>query len=353
MAIKYKWLASKLKEQLKMNHSKGLDKLPSENELCQKYKVSRQTVRQALKILEQDGLIEKRQGSGSFYTGLSLEGTQNIIGLIFPTDQEYDYPNLINDIKHQFEQYGFETKVFLTNYSFETERSILSTLLVHPVRGLLIEGISSAIPNPNMDLYKKIQLSGSEILFLNQPYQTDSSFTYLKDANETGGNLLISYLANQGHTEIAGLFQMDQVSGQERYSGFSTAERQISKHTDWYTTKELLRLRRQHDTAFLKDFIAHVLPGNTAIICDQDEIAYYLSLTLKKAGYKLPDDFAIVTFGNTYYCESEILPLTSLSHKSRETAVLASSMLLDKIKGLPVMSQEIPWNLVVRQSTCV
>ena len=61
MAIKYKWLCGQLREWILSSSRKGLNKLPSEQELCRRYQVSRQTVRLALSILEQEGLIEKRR----------------------------------------------------------------------------------------------------------------------------------------------------------------------------------------------------------------------------------------------------------------------------------------------------
>lgn len=42
------------------------EKLPSENELCETYGVSRSTVRAALKQLEAIGLVRSRQGAGTF-----------------------------------------------------------------------------------------------------------------------------------------------------------------------------------------------------------------------------------------------------------------------------------------------
>ncbi len=39
--------------------------LPTEQLLCQRFHVSRQTVRQALSVLASEGMIERRQGSGS------------------------------------------------------------------------------------------------------------------------------------------------------------------------------------------------------------------------------------------------------------------------------------------------
>ena len=39
--------------------------LPTEQALCAQFRVSRQTVRQALSLLESERLIDRRQGSGS------------------------------------------------------------------------------------------------------------------------------------------------------------------------------------------------------------------------------------------------------------------------------------------------
>ncbi len=42
------------------------DKLPSENQICRSFQVSRPTVREALMRLHADGLVTTRQGSGSY-----------------------------------------------------------------------------------------------------------------------------------------------------------------------------------------------------------------------------------------------------------------------------------------------
>lgn len=40
MAIKYKWLAERLKEMIYSDIEKGIEKLPTEQELCERFRVS-------------------------------------------------------------------------------------------------------------------------------------------------------------------------------------------------------------------------------------------------------------------------------------------------------------------------
>ncbi|HOJ17740.1 MAG: GntR family transcriptional regulator [Ignavibacteriales bacterium] len=49
------------------------EKFPSENDLCQRFNVSRGTIREALKLLEQHGVITRTQGKGTFITEKKFE----------------------------------------------------------------------------------------------------------------------------------------------------------------------------------------------------------------------------------------------------------------------------------------
>jgi len=81
----------KLYEILRKHISEGVykegDMLPSENELCQLYGLTRPTVRQSLSTLANDGYIRKHQGKGSIVHHLpreigilSVSGTTSAIG---------------------------------------------------------------------------------------------------------------------------------------------------------------------------------------------------------------------------------------------------------------------------------
>ena len=65
MQPKYQLVAGTLREEIRSGRYRDTMLLPTEYELCSQFHMSRQTVRQALSLLASEGLIERRQGSGS------------------------------------------------------------------------------------------------------------------------------------------------------------------------------------------------------------------------------------------------------------------------------------------------
>lgn len=62
---KYQGIGEKLIKQI-LNGSYAIDSLlPTEKQLCDKFKISRHTAREALRYVEKTGLVERRQGSGT------------------------------------------------------------------------------------------------------------------------------------------------------------------------------------------------------------------------------------------------------------------------------------------------
>jgi len=61
----YQQLANKLRDMIEKNYKPG-DMIPTESEIEKMFDVSRMTVRKAVDELVQDGMVEKRQGRGTF-----------------------------------------------------------------------------------------------------------------------------------------------------------------------------------------------------------------------------------------------------------------------------------------------
>lgn len=356
MAIKYKWLSGLLREWIVQAARKGINKLPSEQELCQRYQVSRQTVRLALSVLENEGLIEKRKGSGSYITGLSADSAKNCIPVLLSDDSEYIYPGILDDIRSVFSQNGLTLQTYITANSVSKEREILKELLKTPPRGIIVEGCKSALPNPNLSCYRQLKKRGCTVLFLHNYYPSLEDCLYVKDDNAAGSTLLIDHLVNQGHTSIGGIFKSDDMQGIERFQGFMSElyRRDFylpDERVAWYDSRDLDRLQRFQDTNFLKKIVQESLNSCTAVVCYNDMIAYFLIKELTLAGYHLPQEMAITAFDNTYLSRSGIFSITTLAHRAHEMGTTAAQMMLARLKGLPASSVEIPWILMPKEST--
>lgn len=66
MSPKYYQLYEKIRAQILNGQMRAHDQLPTEEELCTRYEVSRGTVRKAFDALVSDGLIRREQGRGNF-----------------------------------------------------------------------------------------------------------------------------------------------------------------------------------------------------------------------------------------------------------------------------------------------
>src|SRR3989442_7680189 len=67
---------------IRSGHFQGGDRLPSERELCEMFRVSRTTVRSGLQSLNTLGLVEPRDGSGTFVTKRSPESVGKTLGVV-------------------------------------------------------------------------------------------------------------------------------------------------------------------------------------------------------------------------------------------------------------------------------
>lgn len=354
MSAKYVKLAELLKNQIEENGG-NIFKLPTENALCKKYCVSRQTVRKALSVLENERLIEKRQGSGSYTTGRFGRTERDTVAILVCSDSEYIYPELLADLRSALQEQGFSSTVYVTENQFSKEREILSYLLNHPVRGILSEGCKTAFPTPNHDLYYRLSKEGTSILFFHGSYQNLPDFPSLKDDNFEGGYYFGKYLLSLGHEKTAAVIKSDDIQGLERCHGFLSALRDENvpfpeKNICYFDSVKLNALQKKQDTGFLTDFIGKQLDGATAVLCYNDEIAYWLIKELIYKNLRIPEDVSVVCFDNSYLSELSAIQLTALSHKKQEMGQTAAEMLLKLMKGSPVSPKKLSWHLICRQS---
>lgn len=352
---KYETLSEQLTELISRNLKQGITALPTEADIAKQYRVSRQTVRAALSLLKSQGLIESHRGSGSYATGLSPDADRNLIPILVASSQEYIYPHLLTDIRTALADKNYQIKVHPTENDTSHERHILLSLLEAPPRGLIVEGSKSALPTPNIDLYEKLKAAGTKLLFLHNKYDELPDETCIKDDNYYGGYLLANHLTELGHRRIAGIFKMDDKQGPERYLGaFCCLRDQNVEFSDrnvgWFQSTDVESLEKKQDSRFLATYIREHLSNCTAIICYNDEIAYWLMKELSYTHIQIPRDISVVCFDNSYLSDLSRIRITTLTHNPHEMGSCAAKSMIHLLQGIPVVSQEIPWTLVRKES---
>jgi GntR family transcriptional regulator of arabinose operon len=345
---KYQRIASELQDEIKSGKLSAGQMLPTEEQLTQRFSASRQTIRQALSLLVDAGLIAKQRGSGSRVRAQASAPKSGNIAVIATYISDYIFPGILREAQSVFAANQYSAVLSATRNSVYHERQILQDLLNKPIDGILVEGTKTALPNPNLDLYQKLSARNIPIVFFNGFYADLPNCVSVYADNFGGGYALVQYLLKKGHTSIAGIFKSDDIQGHERYSGYITALRDAGRMIPdssvfWYTTET-------REELFTEE-LAKKIAESTAVVCYNDEVAFRLIPLLLSFGIRVPQDVAVASFDNSSLSELSPIKITSLAYDARNIGQVAAQTLLHRIAGQPVQSQTLSWTLVEKDSS--
>ncbi len=183
MPAKYLKIANKLQEDIFQGLYNETGFLPTELEIAASNNVSRQTARNALAVLVSNGLIERRQGSGSRIVKQKKNPKSNSVAVVTTYINDYIFPNVLKDIQHSLSKKNYAVYVYATQNRVDEERKILQKLLQLNIDGLIMEGSKTALPSPNLDLYQQFEKKANSLDLSDQ-----------KDKNK-----IIRHLLNKGY----------------------------------------------------------------------------------------------------------------------------------------------------------
>ncbi|WP_317326986.1 GntR family transcriptional regulator [Turicibacter sanguinis] len=332
---KYVAVAEWIKQNIYNNTYKAGEKLISENQLCEKFSISRQTARQAIAILEKEGLVLKKQGSGTYVNHIFSETKipSKTIGLVTTYLDDYIFPGIISGIEKVLSLNGYNSTLRLTRNKVNTEREQLLSLLKSDIDGLIVEGTKSALPNPNLDIYNQFEQRGIPVVFINSHY-AQLNCNYIVVDDELGGELATRHLIENGHQNITGIFKYDDMQGNLRYKGFLTEMYKHNLSVDesaiiWYSTENMeQQFCLENLPQLLKKF-----KSSTAIVCYNDQIAMKLIQLLASNDLNVPHDLSLVSFDNSSLSQIGVVPLTSITHPGKELGKLAAESILSMINN--------------------
>ncbi len=348
---KYKILAEELRQNILNNIYQPGDRLPSELELQEQFQISRQTVRNALELLERQGFVRSRQGSGTYVVDRDAEGQKKSkrIAVVTTYVDNYIFPKIIQGIEEILSKEGFQVQISFTGNQIWKEEAVLSSLLEQELRGIIIETTKSALPNPNLPLYRRLQEKEIPILFINSRYpELDCPVVCLQD--EAAGRLAAECLLANGHRKIGGFFKRDDGQGVRRYQGFVEALRDGGIRIEgqnilWFDTEDAL------DFDSMEERLRKRLGECTGIMCYNDSTASRVMEIWKRHGVSVPEDVSIVSVDDTDLAMLGDVGLTSIHHPKEKLGEKAAKQLISMIRNhLPGTSYEFEPYLVERNS---
>ncbi len=333
---------------------KPKERFLSEAALGEKFSCSRQTVRRALELLEQQGHITRIQGSGSYIApGMhairsrttQTGGMSRTVGLISTFMDNYIFPSIIRGIEGVFSSNGIALQLASTGNLVSGETRALKLMLDSHLDGLIVEPTRSALPCANLDLYHTITQRGIPLLFIDSFYP-ELSIPYVTLDDVKAGYTATRHLINRGHRDIAGIFPHSNRQGHLRYLGYVKALAEqgiaIQDHCVFWHSKENMQ-QILHSEQLLE-----CLSTCTAVLCYNDFTALTLIDFLRQNGRYVPDDISVVGIDNSEL--AKISSLTSVVHPAEQLGEAAANLLLAMINGSEGKNILFPPEMVMRAS---
>ncbi|HBU11606.1 MAG TPA: hypothetical protein DEB31_02395 [Clostridiales bacterium] len=352
--FKYESLKQWIIEGIRAGTFRHGDKLPSENFLCRKFGISRQTVRHAMADLSEGGLIKKVRGSGSYVQKQRPMGSSKTVGILVSHVDDYLFAQILNGVEEVLTSDGFGIDLGISNNSIELERKFLQRVLDTNMVGLIVEGTRSSLPNPNIELYEEMRRRDISIVFIHNYYENFPCASVLMD-DIAMSRELTGLLLKAGHKRIAGLFKGDDLQGPRRYTGYVEALRDA----DIPVREELVGwfYSNYYDNIMLEMNLDHVvmnLAGYTAIVCYNDWIAEEVYKLYQQNNIKIPGDISLVSFDDIPLARYIANGITSGQHPHKllgiEAATRLLKMLREGIAAVPQQPRLMPYSISVRDS---
>ena len=298
--------------------------------LTRMFSVSRQTARHALEVLDGEGLLLRRQGSGTFLKSGRFDEVRKRrkIAVITTYIDSYIFPKMLKGIESTLYNAGYLLQISYTNNTFSRETMILTEIAQNDeVAGIIIEGTKSSMPDPNIDILRSLQEKCIPILFINcRPEGIQAPLVSLDDRE--AAYAATEYLIKRGHKNIAGIFKLDDGQGRLRYAGYREAllaynlpirDEQIL----WYDTTDMNEWMEGSTGSPLKR-----AGGCTALMCYNDQMA---SCVLQ---YKPDDlDLSIISIDNSELATMCSPHLTGVDHPKEELGHKAAELILEMLRN--------------------
>ncbi|MEU8527558.1 MULTISPECIES: GntR family transcriptional regulator [Streptomyces] len=327
-------------------------KLPTERALAVETGLSVTTVRRAYEDLVALGLVERRQGAGTFAAQRYDEeaARRRIVGVVVP-DTAFYYPRVLQGIEKELAGAGARLVLACSSYDPAEEDAAVARLLSSGVHGLLLAPTLHTATDPGRRAEELLALPVPAVLVERRlaAYGPGDPTEHVCTDHEGGAYDAVRHLRGLGHERLALVVRSDAPTSAPLESGFARAVADLG-------LREPVRVQgpmADWDAARADAAVAAVrAAGATAALCFGDREATLVLAAARRAGLDVPRDLALVSYDNEFADVAET-PLTAVSPPKFQVGRLAAQILLRRLAdgdASPLHQVRLRPRLVVRAS---
>lgn len=255
------------------------------------------------------------------------KGKSNLVGVIVPRTNSNFFSSVIQNIEEVLNKAGYHIIITQSNESYQKECANIDTLLFTQV-----DGIIASMANETVDLsyYEKIKSKGIPLILFDRG-ENDLNVDYIGINDYDSSHMIVEHLVNQGCKRIAhiGGFKRTRIFN-NRIRGYIDA---LKKH-NLPLDNELL-IESSLTTEDGREKMSQLLALKTrpdAVYVAGDYAALGAFQVLNEQHIKMPEDIALVGFGNEPFTAMVSPAITSIEQHSNEIGQQAAKTFLQHVK---------------------
>jgi GntR family transcriptional regulator, arabinose operon transcriptional repressor len=308
--------------------------LPSLHHLAESLGVARMTICQAMNSLENQGLIRRVQGKGTFVEAdvrRKLQRGQTLFALVAPETRTGFYPSLLHGFEVAAAAVHYQTIVCSTDNNVQQQGDIVLQLIDKEVSGVAM--VPTSQPLTPLHQIRQLQKHGIPVVFCHR--RVDGITAPLlaipfRQLARLGGKIL----AERGHRRTAYVSAMltplDPVLVEAMGEGMREAG--CDAATEAVYAGDSIHLCEEKVFAGLQQVFAKHQPP-TAIFAPFDPLAEMIYLLMPRLGLRVPEDVSLLGFGGAFREGPLTRRLTSIVVDEIATGRKAVSLLHEMHSG--------------------
>ena len=305
----YLQLADYLREQIKSGQIKPGDKLDSEPEMVKKYGVARQTIREALQQLVNEGFVVKKHGKGSF---CNISYQRKNIDVLLDIKDYYFIPYYMQSISRVLDQYHANLIAGDTKNNSAQVARLLKEIALRGSDGIILQGSPESHPAREelTEAFQMLEERGIPVIMIDYAYDFVPCSSVVMDEVESGV-VAGTYLKKMGHRRVACVTVSENALSDFRKKGL---EQVMGTVPEIVFDKEL-----SHSLQHAMD------SGMTGIFCFSDQVAKECMDCLSDCS--VPERLSVVSVDDTMI--STFYHLTSVAHPKELIGEYAAKALME------------------------